>query len=525
MAGLEGLASTIYHEKQEPGSMLCAQHALNSLLQGNYFTAPDLSDIARNLDTLEDSYRDEQQGESTNMDDTGFFSVQVLDNALKVWGLNLVRWRSEEMRPYNNQPHTQLAFVLNLEQHWFTLRRFGPAVPNIDNDPGEGHWFNLNSFLPAPEWVGKLYLGMVLQQAETEGYSVFAVTQADPDQPLALPRTLADEVAATLPEPSSASTSISTSRANFQRKMESSTSQNQPSHEASGPGDMDFDEEDYELQAALQASLMAQDAMDLEDATSPPPVQRGNISLPPSALPTPTFSGFSMSTHSSEGSPSGSGTGSPEHEELDPVAASMARNRQLLERMQQQQAYAAREMWSETDLTPEENEALQQRRAERQRQEEEEEEQLRLAIEESERMAQAHKVLSPTAEDDDEDEELDDDLAGGERAQGSAQPNVTPAYHGGDRVYDDDDAEFQAALKASLEHMPPGFQHPELPEPAPASYPVTPSAPAAQHAASKDQDDAASIASTETSVTEAPAVEEPLSVDEIRRRRLARFGA
>jgi ataxin-3 len=64
---------------------------------------------------------------------------------------------------------TQLGFILNLQQHWFTLRRFGNANANIDQDEGNGHWFNLNSFLPQPEWVGKLYLGMVLQQAETEG--------------------------------------------------------------------------------------------------------------------------------------------------------------------------------------------------------------------------------------------------------------------------------------------------------------------------------------------------------------------
>jgi len=64
---------------------------------------------------------------------------------------------------------TQLAFILNMGEHWFTLRRFGPALADIDNDAGKGHWFNLNSFLSAPEWVGKLYLGMVLQQAETEG--------------------------------------------------------------------------------------------------------------------------------------------------------------------------------------------------------------------------------------------------------------------------------------------------------------------------------------------------------------------
>jgi len=38
------------------------------------------------------------------MDDTGFFSVQVLEKALDVWGLRLVRWRSEEMRHLQDEP-------------------------------------------------------------------------------------------------------------------------------------------------------------------------------------------------------------------------------------------------------------------------------------------------------------------------------------------------------------------------------------------------------------------------------------
>lgn len=118
MAGLEGLASIIYHEKQQSGSMLCAQHALNSLLrslvhpdnhaiglidifflkfaEGPYvcmvfrisvflsncapvafkYTAPDLSEIARNLDVLEAQYNtDSEQGESKNMDDTGTYTA------------------------------------------------------------------------------------------------------------------------------------------------------------------------------------------------------------------------------------------------------------------------------------------------------------------------------------------------------------------------------------------------------------------------------------------------------------------
>ena len=59
---------------------------------------------------------------------------------------------------------TQLAFVLNQNQHWYTLRRFGGLE-------GNSHWFNLDSCKPSPQWVSKTYLGMFLQQAETDGQS------------------------------------------------------------------------------------------------------------------------------------------------------------------------------------------------------------------------------------------------------------------------------------------------------------------------------------------------------------------
>ena len=72
---------------------------------------------------------------------------------------------------------TQLAFILNLGEHWFTLRRFGAAPKGVDDlSPGQGHWFNLNSFLQKPEWVGKLYLSMVLQQSEEEGTGISRFT-------------------------------------------------------------------------------------------------------------------------------------------------------------------------------------------------------------------------------------------------------------------------------------------------------------------------------------------------------------
>uniref|UniRef100_A0A2I3GZV6 ubiquitinyl hydrolase 1 n=1 Tax=Nomascus leucogenys TaxID=61853 RepID=A0A2I3GZV6_NOMLE len=86
----------IFHEKQE--GFLCAQHCLNNLLQGEYFSPVELASIAHQLDEEErmrmaeggvtsEEYLAFLQQPSENMDDTGFFSIQVISNALKFWEL------------------------------------------------------------------------------------------------------------------------------------------------------------------------------------------------------------------------------------------------------------------------------------------------------------------------------------------------------------------------------------------------------------------------------------------------------
>ncbi|KAF9447499.1 Josephin-domain-containing protein [Macrolepiota fuliginosa MF-IS2] len=462
MAGLEGLVSIIYHEKQQSGSMLCAQHALNSLLQGPFFTAPDLSEIARNLDLLEAQYNTEsERGESKNMDDTGFFSVQVVEEALKVWGLNLVRWRSTAMRPFQDHPHTQLAFILNFQQHWFTLRRFGPASADIGADSGEGHWFNLNSFLPAPEWVGRLYLSMVLGQAETEGYSVFAITQADPSIPLALARTDADDVAASLPEPMSASQSsvYNATKRNpdvSRHPVKASGSKN-PLHSAEGvEGAMEgVEDEDYDLQAALQASLASQEgygshhygSLSSSIPADPPSLVRATSSSTTYATATSRSTSTNSSTQSSQP------LGLPGHADLDPVTASMERNRVLLQRMREQQEFAQRELWSGNGLTPEEEAIQEARRQAQRRQEEEEEEQLRKAIAESEAMAREWDGQQRKS-DPDEPPSID---------RGVGELVSSGHLVEGHRNYDDEDQELQAALSASLQNIPSEWQPSDLP--------------------------------------------------------------
>ncbi|XP_002731119.1 ataxin-3-like [Saccoglossus kowalevskii] len=162
----------IVHETQD-GS-LCAQHCLNALLQGEYFTAVDLSMLARDLDEEERKRMAEgdlQSAEylkfleqpSGNMDDSGFFSVQVISSALSVWGLDLVPFGSEAATVATVDPTTEIAFICNYKEHWFTVRKLGRQ------------WFNLNSLLTGPELVSDTYLSMFLAQLRQEGYSIFVV--------------------------------------------------------------------------------------------------------------------------------------------------------------------------------------------------------------------------------------------------------------------------------------------------------------------------------------------------------------
>ncbi|CAB1457987.1 unnamed protein product [Pleuronectes platessa] len=163
---------SIFHEKQE-GS-LCAQHCLNNLLQGEYFTPVDLSSIAHQLDEEERmrmaeggmasaEYRTFLQQPSGNMDDSGFFSIQVISNALSVWGLELILFNSREYQSLMINPINENAFICNYKEHWFTVRKLGQQ------------WFNLNSLLTGPELISDTYLALFLAQLQQEGYSIFVI--------------------------------------------------------------------------------------------------------------------------------------------------------------------------------------------------------------------------------------------------------------------------------------------------------------------------------------------------------------
>lgn len=177
---------SIFHEKQE--GYLCAQHCLNALLQGPYFDAVHLANFGHEMDEAErirmaesgidsEDYKLFLEQPSGNMDDSGYFSVQVISSALKVWGLELVPYNSTEPAALmaQNDPSQMKAYICNYKGHWFSIRKIGTQ------------WFNLNSMLSGPQLISDTYLTMYLAQLIQEGYSIFIVIGA-------LPQCAADEI-------------------------------------------------------------------------------------------------------------------------------------------------------------------------------------------------------------------------------------------------------------------------------------------------------------------------------------------
>jgi len=171
----------IYHEKQE--GALCAQHALNSLLQGEYFTAVDLANIAHSLDE-EEGALESNQNSSHNYDDTGFFSIQVISIALSRLNIEISHIGSQAIKNDKIKPAEEKAYICNLHEHWFTLRKFYSKY----------RWYNLNSTLDAPEWLSETYLELYLDDVQRQGYSIFVV-RGD------LPECDADRYAEIYPKP------------------------------------------------------------------------------------------------------------------------------------------------------------------------------------------------------------------------------------------------------------------------------------------------------------------------------------
>lgn len=132
------------------------------------------------------------QQPSGNMDDTGFFSVQVISRALELWNLELVPLNStdEFAQTIREDPTNAQAYIFNMESHWFCIRRFNSQHTT------ESLFFNLNSLLSKPEYMSSLYLTEYLKQMQNEGYSIFVIKGEFPECPADLnPPTIMENTA------------------------------------------------------------------------------------------------------------------------------------------------------------------------------------------------------------------------------------------------------------------------------------------------------------------------------------------
>ncbi|UMM37987.1 hypothetical protein L5515_009581 [Caenorhabditis briggsae] len=156
--------SSIFFERQQ--AALCAQHALNMLLQDSLFTYENLRDLARQMDQMEHDILGNNAnavGRSENMNDSGFFSIQVIEKALETFDLKLINMENPAMAEFKANPLTARAYVLNLREHWFVLRKFG------------NQWFELNSVKNGPKLLTDTYVKEYLHQFAAENYSIFVV--------------------------------------------------------------------------------------------------------------------------------------------------------------------------------------------------------------------------------------------------------------------------------------------------------------------------------------------------------------
>lgn len=66
-------------------------------------------------------------------------------------------------RQARQDPLSVLAYICNLREHWFTIRRFGQQ------------YFDLNSISKFPKLVSETFLSLYLAQLQQSGYSIFIV--------------------------------------------------------------------------------------------------------------------------------------------------------------------------------------------------------------------------------------------------------------------------------------------------------------------------------------------------------------
>lgn len=158
--------SIVYWEKQNRA--FCGIHCINSLLQNALFRESDLAKFASDLDRKEAQLLGMTKlPQSSNIDANGNYSVAVLKTALERAGMKMQHIDSEEAQSIfqsGGGPLSQEGYVLNLDNHWFCVRKLN------------NKWYNLDSLKPCPILISNEHLEDFFEKQKGVGYSVFLVT-------------------------------------------------------------------------------------------------------------------------------------------------------------------------------------------------------------------------------------------------------------------------------------------------------------------------------------------------------------
>ncbi|KAJ7530808.1 hypothetical protein O6H91_14G020100 [Diphasiastrum complanatum] len=109
---------------------------------------------------------------SSNVALDGNFSIQVVEKALGALDLKCVSLEAPEAEEARAAPHNQNAFICNLQEHWFAIRK-------VSNE-----WYNFNSLYAAPEHLSNFYLSAYLDSLKENGWSIFVVVGELPNASL-----------------------------------------------------------------------------------------------------------------------------------------------------------------------------------------------------------------------------------------------------------------------------------------------------------------------------------------------------
>ena len=161
----------LYHEKQL--SAMCGVHALNNLLQGPYFGAGDLAEVAHHLDAEEHALLGGSSGHARHASHrvdplTGDFNIEVLSTALQRHRVELINAdHAAVAERVSTAPQDEEAYLLHMNAHWLTLRKLC------------GMWWNIDSRLERPRLVPHDALSPALARLSAEGQAVFVVQPSD----------------------------------------------------------------------------------------------------------------------------------------------------------------------------------------------------------------------------------------------------------------------------------------------------------------------------------------------------------